>query len=144
MKSLTLMKPLLLLLVAFSLSSCTDGIVTRNQLPAQDSAFIDEHFPGQTITYIERDGLSYEAHFNNGWEVDFTRQGEWIHVDCQRSAVPASILALLPQEIPAYVTTQFESLYITEIEKTVLGYEIGLNADLDLQFSLDGKFRRID
>lgn len=126
-------------------ASCDDGFpIPQDRLPASVTAFLEDHFPGQTLLYVERDGLEYEAHFNNGWEVTFSRSGEWRHVDCQRDAVPASVLQLLPQKLLQYLETNFSGLSVVDVEKNARGYEIGLSRDIDLKFSLSGEFRRFD
>ena len=126
-------------------SGCSyDLLITQDQLPEAASEFLDKHFPGIEISYIERDAFSYEVNFVNGWEVEFNRRGEWSHVDCKRDSVPVSTLRLIPESILSYVENNFSRAFISEIELNFTGYEIGLENGPDLEFSRSGEFRRID
>jgi hypothetical protein len=125
-----------------------ESIITEGQLPSESQTFLKTHFSGITVSTIikDKDGLSttYEVYLANGFEIDFKKSGEWDDVDCKQSAVPASIIALLPAGIASYCSTNFPAVFIVEVNKEHYGYEIGLSNDIDLEFNQDGSFRKID
>ena len=114
-------------------------------LPEAINAFIQKHFPGSTVTYVETDhdmgGLQYDVTLNDGTQVDFTPNNDWDKVDCHTKAVPA---ALVPAAIAGYVKANFQSTLITKIDKEPSGYEIELSNGVDLKFAPNGQFMGVD
>ena len=128
-------------------ASCVadDRIIPVEQLPAAAKTFIQKNFPGKTISYakIDRDGLKtiYEARLDDGTEVDFDKKGNWDKVDCEKKAVPAS---LIPAGIANYVKANFPGAFVVKIDKERYGYEIELSNDLELKFDKRGNLMNID
>ncbi|GHS88343.1 hypothetical protein FACS1894201_09770 [Bacteroidia bacterium] len=124
------------------------AMISEAQLPPSSKIFIQTHFPEVAVTSIvkETDGFEkdYTIYLANGFDVEFDRKGNWDNVDGHISAVPQSILDLLPAGIISYVTTNFSQYQIVEINKERYGYEIGLNGEIDLNFNTDGSFRGYD
>lgn len=142
------MKNLFMALVCLMMSTACvadDRIIPVEQLPASAKAFIQKNFPGKTISYakIDRDGLKtiYEARLDDGTEVDFDKKGNWDKVDCEKKAVPAS---LVPASIASYVKANFPGTFVETIDKERNGYEVELSNKLDLRFDKKGNFKRID
>lgn len=151
---LTNMKKALLILVAVVallaipvavLRADRDRIIPPSELPAAAQAFIQQHFPGQTITFAKKEfdnmRTKYEANLDNGTEITFDAKGVWDKVDCQYQAVPA---ALIPAPIAAAVQQQFPNMVITKIDKERHGYDIELGDELELKFNKNGKLLYID
>ena len=73
-----------------------DKIIPASQLPAAATTFINEYFPGQTISYAKIDkefrGIKYEVRLNNGVKLDFDKKGKWDKVDCNNSDAPLCYL----------------------------------------------------
>ncbi|GHV34493.1 hypothetical protein FACS1894178_2100 [Bacteroidia bacterium] len=137
------------LILTLMLVACDkESVINENQLPKESQTFLDTHFSGIATSAIikDKDGLTttYEVYLVNGFEIDFKKSGEWDDVDCKQSAVPTSIIALLPAGIAEYCTINFPNVLIVEVNKEHYGYEIGLSNDLDLEFDTDGGFRKID
>ena len=84
---------------------------------------------------------SYDVVLNGDVKIEFNRSGEWTSVDCDRGQVPDSVL---PKTILDYVTTKFTKSYVVEIERNMMGYDVKLNNDLELDFNKEGKFLRVD
>ena len=145
------MKKMFLLLIIsligmMPLLADNDKAITRNELPEQAQVFIDKHFVGAEVLYAkaERDmGVitSYDVVLNGNVKIEFNRSGEWTSVDCDRGQVPDSVL---PKTILDYVTTKFTKSYVVEIERNMMGYDVKLNNDLELDFNKEGKFLRVD
>jgi hypothetical protein len=138
-----------LFVVTNMLIACEEEkIVSTNELPAISRTFIEIHFPNVEVTAIvrEKEGLDveYTVYLANGFDVDFTKSGDWDDVDGHVSPIPESILALLPESLPEYVTGVFPNLRIVEVNKERYGYEIGLSNDMDLKFDAAGRFIGID
>jgi hypothetical protein len=125
-----------------------ETIITEGQLPSESQSFLKTHFSDITVSTIikDKDGLSttYEVYLVNGFEIDFRQSGEWDDVDCKQTAVPASVIALLPAGIASHCATHFPGFFIVEVNKEHYGFEIGLSNDIDLEFNKDGSFRKID
>jgi hypothetical protein len=125
-----------------------EKFIQENKLPAVSKTFIETHFPNEEITTIvkERDGLSvdYTVYLANGFDIDFTKSGDWDNVDGHFLSVPESILDLLPKPLLQHLTTHFQDFSIIEVNRERYGYEIGLSNDMDLKFDSNGSFTGID
>ncbi len=123
-----------------------DKMITREELPEKAQMFLTKHFDGVEVLYAkaERDmGVitSYDVVLSGNVKVEFNRSGEWTNVDCEHSQVPNSVL---PQGVLDYVSTKFAKAYVVEIERGLMGYDVKLSNDLDLDFDKNGKFLRVD
>ena len=145
MKKSVLFFAALVCMLMHSVSSFAgDRIIPAEQLPAAAKTFIQKTFPGQTVSYakIDFDGRKkYEVHLSNGTEVDFDKNGNWDKVDCNYSAVPAS---LVPANIANYVKTHFAGAKVVKIDKERHGYDVELSNDLELKFNKQGQLMNID
>ena len=145
------MKKLFLLLVVsivgvMPMLADNDKIITREELPEQAQMFLTQHFEGIEILYAKADRdmgvvMSYDVVLEGGVKIEFNRSGDWTSVDCERDEVPNGVL---PQEVLDYVTKRFAGAYVVEIERGLMGYEVKLSNDIDLEFDKSGKFLRID
>lgn len=122
-----------------------DRIIPPEKLPAAAKTFVQQNFPGNTISYAKEDRdfmkTTYEARLDDGTEIDFTGSGEWDKVDCKYKAVPA---AIVPAAIAQYVTSTFPGALIVKIDKERYGYEVELNNDLELKFNKQGALMYMD
>lgn len=145
------MKKMFLLLVVSIMAvmpmlADNDKMITREELPEKAQMFIDEHFANVDILYAkaERDmGVitSYDVVLEGDVKIEFNRSGEWESVDCNRGRVPDSVL---PKAVLDYVAKKFPKAYVVEIERNMMGYDVKLSNDLDLEFDMSGKFLRVD
>lgn len=118
-----------------------DVVITKEQLPKISQQFIDQHFTKQNISYCIKDHDSFDVKFENGYEVDFDKKGEWKEIDCNTEAIP---LAIIPASIQQYVNKNFPQCTIVKIERDHKGYDIELNNNLDIEFDKKGNFKKID
>lgn len=149
MKNIFYILSLALAFTAFT--SCDDDddtIISFAELPAKSQEFITTHFPNINVSRVEKDNDSYDVNLVNGFEIDFTLDGEWDNIDGHTQVIPASILALEPlNKMAEYVAINYPTSQIDEIDKDRQknGYEIGLNNNpIELIFEWDGTFRTID
>ncbi|MDR1654090.1 MAG: PepSY-like domain-containing protein [Prevotellaceae bacterium] len=145
----TLLKISILTVIAAVVWGCeSQRVITESQLPATARTFIKTHFPTATITTAmkEKDDLRtyYKAWLDNGFELEFTKSGDWDDVEGYLQAVPESVLALIPAKIVQYCQISFPAATITEVNKENYGYEIGLSNDIDIEFNKNGDIREID
>lgn len=145
----------LLLGIAFSFNAATnddDIKITENDLPENAKTFLKTHFSAAKFLWGERDDDSYDIRLDNGFEIEFSPDGEWDSIDSNRTKeIPASVLALIPQSIAEYVKKNHQGAFITNIDKKhdwsrkQSGYEIELNNYKDeLEFGTNGNFIRYD
>lgn len=142
------MKKIVYLLAAFTLlllSSCGDRIIPEGQLPEAAKSFLEQYFPGVSISYIKKDSdllkTTYEVRLDSGAEIDFDSKGEWDKVDCKRQSVPSD---LVPAAINTYIDANFPGQFVVKIDKELFGYEVELANDLDLKFTKDGRLVGVD
>ncbi len=125
-----------------------DKTVSFAQLPKQSQSFIKSHFADVEVSRVVKDmddfSYNWDVYFSNGWELEFKKNGEWDHIDCKGSALPNSVLALLPANILSYCKTNYPNLSIVEVDKETYGYEIELSNDLTLEFNSKGNFIEAD
>lgn len=143
----TLLFTLSLFVVSFAFIACDkddDEVISKDNLPAIAQTFLQTHFSSLEVKRAEKDKDSYDVYLANGVEIDFTLSGEWDDIDCRGQELPASVIALIPVSIPAYVTANYPNQLIDEINKEYFGYEIGLNNNIELEFDTNGTFLRID
>ena len=114
------------------------------QLPAEAQTFIDTNFPATTINSVVKEYDDFTYHYDvylaDGTTLEFDKRGEWKDVQNRVSGVPDSIV---PEKILSYVTNNYSNAFIVEIERD-RQYDVELNTGIDLDFSLDGDFIRID
>lgn len=124
--------------------TCSDRIISVNELPQVSRDFIQKHFADDKVSYAKIDDGKYEVRLASGAEIDFCRDGEWDKVDCKFAAVPEEILNQVPAGITEYVTANFPGAVIVKVDKERFRIEVELDNDLDLEFSKNGKFLKID
>ncbi len=141
MKQMKLFLVALMSLLVSNVALADDKPIPVDQLPATAKAFVQSNFKGKKIVYAEKDWNSYECRLNDGTEIEFNKKGKWEKIDCQKKAVPAT---LIPDAIKKYVEANFKGILITKIDQGGRGYEVELSNDLDLKFNDQGKFIGMD
>ena len=128
------------------MTACSDKPVAVEQLPQPVKAFIQQHFPGQAITYAEKDveltGSKYDVVLADGTRVDFDTDNVWDKIECtMASPVPT---AVIPAPIVAHIQTNFPDAMILKIDKDHDGYEVELANGLELKFNKQGVLTEMD
>lgn len=132
-----------LFFITIAFTSCGQSQVgNENSLPNNSKEFLQQHFAGiQISSVIIEDDKEYDAILADGTNVEFFRNGNWEKVERFGSAIPESIV---PAKIAEYVKANFPNLYIEEISVERNGFDVELNNNIDIIFSKDGDFKRID
>lgn len=128
------------------MSACSDKPVTAEQLPEPVRAFIQQTFPGQTISFAEKDlevtGTKYDVVLADGTRIDFDTDNVWDKIECTlANPVPT---ALIPAPIVAHIQTNFPDALIVKIDKERYGYEVELANGLELKFNQQGVLTEMD
>lgn len=138
---------LVLALVAVQFAFAGD-VITQDvkQLPLAARNFINQYFSKPQISHIKIESeilqsKKYEVLLTDRTEIDFDSKGNWVEVDCQKSAVPT---ALVPASVKEYVKTNFPKEIITKIDRKGSGVEVELGNDYSLKFNKKGKFVSMD
>lgn len=124
-----------------------DVAINDSENPACVQDFVNTHFNGIAIKRVKIDYNDYDYYdvrLANGYELEFSQDCEWLDVDCNRNAVPQSILDLLPADITQYINANYPNRDVRSIDKERYGYEIELKGGIELEFDSNGKFIRID
>lgn len=117
-----------------------------NKLPAASRQFLTSHFKDIKVAHIsiEKNWMGvkeYDVILTDGTEIEFDKAGEWKEVTRTNLPVPQAIVTATVEN---YIKDNFPSMYIESVEKKNRIYEVKLNTGLELEFDLNGRFRRID
>lgn len=118
-------------------------VISFENLPANAQAFLNGKVAENDILrIIEKtdDGKkSYEVKLVDGTELEFNSNGEWIEIDAEDNKAVADIF--VPEAILSYVTSNYPTALIENIERMVNGYfEVELNNDVELYFDAEYNF----
>ena len=128
-----------------SLISCAkDEVIPVSQLPVEIKTYISTHFPSNTIVQVVKDldGLTktYDVMLSDQISLEFNRKNQIIDID-GKTALPNSVI---PEKIRQYVTANYPTNVITDWELDDRNQQIQLDNGLDLEFTMNGDFIRID
>lgn len=119
-------------------------VLTASEIPTQISTFISTHFPNSSIIRAIKETddnvVSYEVYLSEGFELTFNSSFEIIEIEGD-TQLPNSVI---PTAILDYVAQNYPSNFITDWELKTNYQEIELNNGLELEFTLDGVFIRVD
>ena len=120
------------------------------ELPKSAKEYIEQQFPTENITFVEKDKDlmlwnnedMYEVHFSSGLEVVFNEAGEVTEIDAAKDQeIP---LEALPSTIVSYVDTNYKETGIKSWEVDGKDQDVELTNGVDLEFDKNGKFLRVD
>lgn len=141
----SLLSLLTLILAVALFSSCDkEEIVSSDKLPVEISTYISTHFPDNAIiqSLIEHDDLTktYEIILQGNYTLTFNRKKEIIDIE-GISKLPDSVI---PSKIREYVVANYPQNHIIGWEIDGRNQQVELDNDLDLEFTMNGDFIRID
>lgn len=127
------------------MTSCEeDQILAQVELPQQIQSFVSTHFPGETILQAEKDKAFLDSDFHitlsNLTSLEFNRKGEIIEIDGV-AALPGSVI---PTKLANYAQSNFPDQFILGWELDGRRQDLKLNTGVELEFTLNGDFLRID
>jgi hypothetical protein len=128
------------------MTGCSDRPVVPAQLPTEIATFIQQNFPGQTISFATKDleitGWQYDVVFADGTQIDFDTDKMWDKIQCTMgNPVPT---VLIPVQIATHLRTNFPDAIVLKIDKERYGYEVELANGLELKFNQQGALMEVD
>ena len=128
------------------MTACSDKPVTPAELPAPITAFVQQYFPGQNITFAKKDleltGWQYDIALADGTQIDFDTDQTWDKIQSTlTNPVPT---ALIPAPILANLKANYPDALILKIDKEHNGYEIELANGLELKYNNQGVLTDMD
>lgn len=128
----------------FALQGCDEKKIDFDKLPSAAQAFITQYFPGEEVTYAERDKddgrKDYKVRLSDGTEIEFDENGNWTSVDCNFSVLPDGIL---PASVTAYIAENYPDAKAYKVEREYSGYEVSITTGQELLFNSDWEFVRL-
>ncbi|MBX7202875.1 MAG: PepSY-like domain-containing protein [Bacteroidia bacterium] len=120
-----------------------DAILSAQDLPVEITTYLNKHFPDNQVTLAKkqpRETDRFEVTLNNGFKLEFNKKYEVIDID-GTSKLPDSVV---PAAILTYVNSKFPTSHIMGWEMQTRQQKVDLSNQLELIFSKDGNFLRID
>jgi hypothetical protein len=128
------------------LTACSDKPVAPTQLPVAVQTFVQQSFPGQNITYAEKDleltGYKYDVVLADGTRIEFDTDDVWDKIECPlTNPVPT---VLIPAPVVTHLQANYPDAMIVKIDKERYGYEVELANGLELKYNKQGALMEID
>ena len=118
--------------------------MAQNTNPAI-TKFVEQYFPKATVQMVMPDEDDIDVVLDDYTKIEFKLNHEWKKVDCEHSTTYTSVPAeLVPEQITAYVNTNFPGAIIRKLEKKYMGWEIELSNRLEIKFNNSFKVTEID
>ncbi len=132
--------------IALLMTACSDKPVVPEQLPAPVKTFVQQTFPGQAITFAQKDleltGWKYEVFMANGTHIEFDTDDMWDKVEgSMTQPVP---MALIPAPIATHLQANFPGAAVTKIDKESFGYEVDLSTGVEMKYNEQGALMEMD
>lgn len=132
--------------IALLMTACSDKPVVPEQLPAPVKTFVQQTFPGQAITFAQKDleltGWKYEVFMANGTHIEFDTDDMWDKVEgSMTQPVP---MALIPAPIATHLQANFPGAAVTKIDKESFGYEVELSTGVEMKYNEQGALMEMD
>ena len=131
-------------LLLFATSCDEEKGLSENEIPNEITTYVTTHFPTNNIIRVteDKDGTrkSYDVVLSGNIKLEFNRQREITDIDSS-SRLPDSVI---PQAIRDYASENYPDNFITDWELEDNHQQVGLNNDIDLEFTMDGGFLRVD
>lgn len=118
-----------------------DVPVNPSDLPASILSYVQDNFPNAAILRAIRDERYFEVYLDNGIELYFTLDGNFLGMDADDRPVNVSDL---PVAIVNYVTQNYPNASIVYAEIDDNMYEVELSNGIELYFDLNGNFLYAD
>lgn len=135
---------LLALMPLFLISCEKEEIIPLTDIPSEISTFISTHFPDNPIIQVIKDTdgleLTYDIALDGGFFHKFNRKKEVIDIEGM-SKLPDSVI---PNKLLEYLTTNYSDNFIISWELDDRNQQVKLDNGLELEFTMDGVFLRID
>ena len=140
-----LLSALVIATLAVTPTMAEDVAITAQKLPKEAQKFLSVHYPQNKVLSAMQDrdfaDNDYTVYLEDGTKIEFDGPGKWESVKNHNGKIPAGVI---PAEIQNYIKAHYPSLGVEKIERKRYGYEVELTNDIDMKFSLNGKFIGLD
>ncbi len=134
-------KCVVLALFCFSAIACNEHeSIYFDDLPAVTQTFILKYFPDNKVAYVERHSQEpcYEVTLDNGYEIDFYKDGTWQSIDSRHAILPADLIDnILPENIRSYLQQQWATYAVCAVERSESGYNVELYSTPEVTIYFD-------
>ena len=132
--------------LALLMTACSDKPVAPEQLPAPVKTFVQQTYPGETITFAQKDleltGWKYEVFMADGTHIEFDTDDMWDKVESPMAKpIP---MQLIPAPIATHLQANFPGAFVTKIDKERNGYEVELSTGMELKYNKQGALIEMD
>lgn len=121
-----------------------DQVISDSELPKEIKSYLVTHFPKNAIIQasVDKDAFSksYDVTLEKNIKVEFDSKNKVKEID-GISTLPESVI---PSKILNYVKNTYPSNTITDWESDTRNQQVKLDNGLELEFSMNGDFLRID
>jgi hypothetical protein len=128
-------------------SASGDGVkVAASSLPAAITTYLNANYPGKTITKAEKYLTKFEVTLSDLTKLEFSLTGAFIEVSGgskSSTKVSDDPQAALPQVILDYIAKNYPGVSIYKAEKSANKYEVKLSNRVRLDFDLNGNLIRV-
>lgn len=122
----------------------TEIVLAESEIPVEIMAYLNDHFATNAIIRAiqETEGLSveYEIYLDGNFELEFNAAFEITSIE-GKTQLPDSVI---PETILVYVSQNYANNFIVEWELEDDHQQIELDNGLEIEFSLNGDFIRVD
>lgn len=118
--------------------------VDPSNIPESIATFINDHFPNAKVIKVMKtvklDKVTYDVELEGGIELEFNSKMQIIEIE-SKTKLPDSVI---PTKILDYVTLHYPDNFIIEWELENDHQEVELDNGVELEFTMDGVFIKVD
>lgn len=119
-------------------------VLSEAEIPAEIMAYLNEHFASNVIIRalkeMDDNTVEYEIYLDGDYELEFNENFEIISIE-GITELPDSVI---PQSILDYVTQNYPNDFIVEWELEDDHQQVELSNGIEIKFTLNGEFIRVD
>ena len=140
------MKKLILAFIAIVSFGFSTAMAQNTNTNPAITQFVTQHFPNATVQMVLPDEDDIDVILNDYTKIEFRLNHEWKKVDCEHATTYTTVPAeLVPEQITAYVNSNFQGATIKKLEKKYMGgWEIELSNGLEVKFNSSFRVLEVD
>ncbi|MDX1784217.1 MAG: PepSY-like domain-containing protein, partial [Aequorivita vladivostokensis] len=119
-------------------------VLSEAEIPTEITAYLNQHFASNAIIRalkeMDDNTVEYEVYLDGDYELEFNENFEIISIE-GITELPDSVI---PQSILDYVTQNYPNDFIVEWELEDDHQQVELNNGIEIKFTLNGEFIRVD
>ena len=126
-------------------ASAQETVIQKKDLPKAAQEFLTKEYANNDWAIGKKDqgsrSLKYEVTLADGTEIEFNKDGNWKEIDGKGTQIGAHFI---PNKIAQYVKSNYPGQSFTKIDKSDRKIEVKLTNHVELEFTKDGDFVKID